>query len=71
MGFLGLLGRGRVPGSDGPNGFIGQNNLLGVLGFPAGQASVQLRSQNLFGPVRFSLGQGFSHADNGADSDLE
>ena len=69
MYFLCLLGAGHLPGSDGPDGFVGNDNLGPVLDLFLD--SPQLRSDDFDGFVALSLFQRLSTAENDADSTIE
>src|SRR6185437_4316571 len=64
MGILRLLGRGRLPGADGPNRLISQDRLRHLVLGQSSQAAANLRIQHLFGLVRLAFRQSLADAHN-------
>ena len=61
---LRLVGRGVLPGADGPDRFVGNNGFLHLADRQSGQTLAQLRPHHQFRPARFALRQCFAHAND-------
>jgi len=62
---LGLGAGGRLAGADGPDGLVGENGRLHLIGRQTGEAAADLGLNDLLGDVSLAFGEGFTHADDG------
>ena len=68
---LGLLGRGRAPRADGPDGLVGHHAALRVGGVHAGERGAHLGAHELLGGALVAHGQRLAHAHDGVQARLD
>lgn len=65
---LGIVRSGGKAGADGPDGLVGNHNLVPVLGVKLGNNGVDLRLDNVNGLVGVALLEGLTNAENDRDT---
>ena len=71
VGFGGQLRSGGLSGSDGPDGFVGYDQLFGLLGGDFVEGAGALAAEDVFGEIGFALFEDFSDADDGGEAGFE
>ena len=66
MNVIGLLGRGHLPGADGPDGLVGDDQFRNPLPSKTLEGSADLGLHHCHGLFGFALGKSFPNADDGA-----
>ena len=63
--FLCLVGGGSLAGADGPDGLVGDDHVLQLLGGDTVQSDLHLHADQFLGDTLLTLGQALAHADDG------
>ncbi len=68
---VGLLGGSGLAGADGPDGLIGDDDVLQLVSGHAGQRDLDLHTDQLLGDALLALVEALAHADDGLQAAVQ